>query len=179
MDEVWWSRLQNPSLSSWAVEHPLRLENKKLPKEDKDKKAISCYGLLCKSINKVWLRFVEVRPVSCITISYLQWVVRQLEIEKKKVLLLIWDNATWHKSKQVRSWIKEHNKEVKSKGGLRILKCFLPIKSPWLNPIEPRWVHAKRSIVEPTGILSSSDLISRVCSYFNNPILDLLKQDLL
>lgn len=59
MDEVWWSRLQNPSLSSWAVEHPLRLENKKLPKENKDKKAISCYGLLCKSINKVWLRFVE------------------------------------------------------------------------------------------------------------------------
>jgi transposase len=108
-----------------------------------------------------------------------KWVVGQLQAKKKKVLVLVWDNASWHKSKQVLSWIKEHNKKVKKLGGVRLLKCFLPIKSPWLNPIEPRWVHAKRSIVEPINVLSSNDLISRVCSYFNNPILDLLKQDLL
>lgn len=177
MDEVWWSRLKTPSLSSWEIEHPLRIEQKKIEKEDKDKKAISCYGLLCKSVNKVWLRFVEVRPVSSVTISYLERVVEKLQAKKKKVFLLIWDNASWHKSKEVCSWIKAHNKKVKKLGGVRILKCFLPIKSPWLNPIEPRWVHAKRSIVEPTKVLSSSDLISRVCSYFDNPVLALLKQD--
>jgi hypothetical protein len=29
--------------------------------------------------------------------------------------------------------------------------CRLPVKSPWLNPIEPRWLHGKRAIVEPQG----------------------------
>jgi transposase len=54
---------------------------------------------------------------------------------------LIWDNAPWHVvSEEVRSRIKEHNKKVK-KGetveGVRIISCFLPTKSPWLNAIEP------------------------------------------
>jgi hypothetical protein len=42
----------------------------------------------------------------------------------------------------------------------------LPIKSPWLNPIEPKWVHGKRSIVEPTRLLSANELADRVCAYF-------------
>jgi hypothetical protein len=25
------------------------------------------------------------------------------------------------------------------------------MKSPWLNPIEPKWVHGKRKVVEPDG----------------------------
>ena len=52
----------------------------------------------------------------------------------------------------VRAWIRAHNRQVKQQGhGVRILVCSLPVKSPWLNPIEPKWVHSKRAIVEPTG----------------------------
>jgi len=56
---------------------------------------------------------------------------------------------------------------VKAEGkGVRILPCFLPTKSPWLNPIEPKWVHGKRAVVEPDGLLSAQQLAERVCSHF-------------
>ena len=58
---------------------------------------------------------------------------------------------------KVRQWIKEHNKTVKSSSGVRILVCHLPVKSPWLNPIEPKWVHGKRAIVEPERVLSAAE----------------------
>jgi len=31
---------------------------------------------------------------------------------------------------------------AKDTGGVRIRVCHLPVKAPWLNPIEPKWVHA-------------------------------------
>jgi hypothetical protein len=40
----------------------------------------------------------------------------------------------------------------------------LPTKSPWLNPIEPKWVHGKRRIVEPDRTLSPDELEERVCA---------------
>jgi DDE superfamily endonuclease len=81
--------------------------------------------------------------------------------------LLIWDNASWHISKIVQTWIMEHNHQVKRTGkGVRILPFHLPTQSPWLNPIEPKWVHGKRAIVEPNGLLSAKQLAERICSHF-------------
>ena len=58
----------------------------------------------------------------------------------------------------MRAWIRAHNRQVKHQGqGVRILACYLPVKSPWLNPIEPMWVHSKRAIVEPTRLLSAHE----------------------
>ncbi len=56
----------------------------------------------------------------------------------KKALLLVWDNASWHVSKEVRAWVHAHNRQAKREGDVRILICQLPIKSPWLNRIEPK-----------------------------------------
>ena len=47
--------------------------------------------------------------------------------------------------------------------------CYLPIKAPWLNPIEPKWVHGKRRVVEPARLLSAQELIERVCDAFGCP----------
>ena len=61
----------------------------------------------------------------------------------------------------------EHNSQVKQEGkGVRILPFFLPTKSPWLNPIEPKWVHAKKAIVEPDALLSAQQLAERICAHF-------------
>ena len=79
----------------------------------------------------------------------------------------MWDNASWHLSRAVRSWISAHNRQVKREGkGVRIITCFLPTKSPWLNPIEPKWVHGKRAIVEPARLLTGQEVAERVCGYF-------------
>ena len=142
-----------------------------------------------------------------------------LEAAGKKVLLLIWDNASWHVSKEVRRWLGRHNREVKKSGGeagvtagcsgigpccfpgrmdasleglggrcdplkkcaipktrptgstslqpaVRIVSCLLPKQSPWLNAIEPKWMHGKRKVVEPEGLLDAYELAERVCRAF-------------
>ena len=65
------------------------------------------------------------------------------------------------------AWIREHNQQVKQTGkGVRILPLLLPTQSPWLNPIEPKWVHGKRNVVEHDGLLTAQQLAERVCAYF-------------
>lgn len=172
-DECWWSRVALPTLSSWSEEgEPLRLLQRSVLKDDPEPKAISCYGLYLPEIDETWLRFVDGRPVSSITTQFLEWNCQKLEEIGKKVLLLIWDNASWHVSKEVRRWIGKHNRELKksgSKAGVRIVSCLLPKQSPWLNAIEPKWVHGKRKVTEPDGLLGAYDLAERVCRVFDCP----------
>jgi len=126
--------------SSFSEEgKPLRLLQRSIPKDDPEPKAVSCYGLYLPEIDETWLRFVDGRPVSSITTQFLEWSLEKLEAAGKKVLLLIWDNASWHVSKEVRRWLGRHNREVKKSGlGVRIVSCLLPKQSPWLNAIEPK-----------------------------------------
>ncbi len=152
----------------------MRLVEQSVAKTDKDPKALACYGLLLhlreadgSCYEQTWLRFVDGRPVSEITTQFLDWCCERLEALGKAALLLVWDNASWHISKWVREWIREHNRRVKQEGrGVRILPCLLPKKAPWLNPIEPRWAHGKRRVAEPDGLLSAAELEGRVYDCF-------------
>jgi len=113
------------------------------------------------------LRFCEGRPVSATTEDFLGWVCRDLAAEGKKVLALVWDNAAWHVSRRVRRWIEAHNRRIRRvKAGCRIRVCGLPVKAPWLNPIEPKWVHGKRAIVEPGRKLSADEVRQRACDHY-------------
>lgn len=167
LDEVWWSRLAQPALHSWADSEPLRLMELTVDKSDPDPKALACYGLLRADTGQIWLRFAQGRPLSAITTQFLAWICERLHASSKKALLLVWDNASWHLSQAVREWIQRHNRQAKREGGVRILRCQLPTKSPWLNRIEPHWVHGKRAIVEPTRTLTANNLIGRVCDYYD------------
>lgn len=170
-DETWWSRLARPALHSWAEQgEPLRLVEQSVAKDDPDPKAISCYGLFVAEFEEVWLRFVDGRPVSAITTRFLSWCSEKLQTAGKRVWVLIWDNASWHISREVRAWIASRNREVKNSGeGVRIIVCLLPKKSPWLNAIEPKWIHGKRKVVEPDGLLTAHELAERVCAVFGCP----------
>jgi hypothetical protein len=119
------------------------------------------------SQEQAWLRFVDGRPVSAIAIQFLEWCCAKLQGMGIRVVALIWDNAGWHISRAVRAWIREHNHQVKRRGeGVRILVGLLPVKSPWLNPIEPKWMHGKRRVMEPIRTLSAQELADRVCAVF-------------
>lgn len=47
-----------------------------------------------------------------------------------------------------------------------IVACRLPSKRPWLNPIEPQWVHGKRAVSEAAWLLSGDALEARVYAYY-------------
>jgi transposase len=168
-DETWFSRFERPSLHSWAeAGRPTRLLEKKAAKDDPEPKALACYGMYLPGIGETWLRFVDGRPVSAITTQFLSWCCEKLQRRGKKALLLIWDNASWHKSHEVREWINAHNREVKASGqGVRIVAGLLPTKSPWLNAIEPQWIHGKRKVVQPEKLLGAYELADRVCGAFD------------
>ena len=176
-DETWWSRLARPAVHAWTADgQPLRLVEQSVPKADPGPKALSCYGLLRADSGRMMVRFVSGRPVSQVTEDYLAWVCERLKAEGKTALLLVWDNAAWHVSKRVRAWIRAYNRDAKRKGGVRIVACFLPIKSPWLNPIEPKWAHGKKAIVEPERLLAAHEVQTRVCDYYGCEHLEPLTQ---
>jgi hypothetical protein len=177
-DEVWWSRLACPTLHAWQdADHPLRLIEQTVARDDPDPKALACYGLLVRCwaepghrSEEMWLRFVDGRPVSAVTIAFLEWCAQQAHAQGKRAVLLVWDNASWHESQIVRTWLRAHNRQVKRSGqGVRLLACALPIKSPWLNPIEPKWLHGKKRVVEPARLLPADELAERVCAVFGCP----------
>ena len=106
--------------------------------------------------------------MSAITTQFLADCADRLMMRGKQVLVLIWDNASWHISTAVTGWIREHNRQVKQDGrGVRLLVCQLPVKAPWLNPIEPKWVHGKRAVAEPARLLSATELEQRICAHFH------------
>ncbi|MDQ6731497.1 MAG: transposase [Actinomycetota bacterium] len=175
-DEVWWSRIARPHLASWAEgDTPLRLVERTVARGDPDPKALACYGLLIRDWDaegrrneRLWLRFVDGRPISGMTTQFLGWCCARLAAQGKRALLLVWDNASWHVSKEVRRWITAHNRAVRQEAkGVRIVVCPLPSKSPWLNPIEPKWMHGKRRIVEPARLLTADEIAERVCACFD------------
>ena len=178
LDEAWWSRLAQPSLHTWSeADQPLKLHGKTVAKDDPDPKALSCYGVWFPLDERMLLRFVEGRPVSAVTTEFLSWVCQELKREGKTAWLLPWDNASWHISQHVREWIHTHNRKARLEGGVRIVACPLPTKSPWLNPIEPKWLHGKRAILEPERVLSAHEVKERVCSHFKCDPLDPLSHN--
>jgi len=47
---------------------------------------------------------------------------------------------------------------------VRLVVCQLPVQSPWLNPIEPKWVHGKRRVAEPNRLLTGRETAERACA---------------
>jgi len=182
LDEVWWSRVAQPNMHAWSeAKQPLRLVELQVSKDDPDPKALSCYGLLDASSGQMRLRFVDGRPVSQVTTDFLEWLCKPLAAQGQRTLVLIWDNASWHVSKQVKTWIRQHNQTAlqarrEGKHAMQVIPCWLPTKSPWLNRIEPHWVHGKRAIVEPARLLTAQEVERRVCDYFGCQVVDHLAQ---
>ena len=146
-------------------------------RDDPDPKALACYGLWLPARERMLLRFVDGRPISTVTCAFLAWTAAQLAAEGVRVLALVWDNASWHRSHKVRAWLKDHNRRIKTAGrGCRLLVCRLPSKSPRLNAIEPKWVHGKRAVVEPARQLTGTELKQRLCACYRSPLLQPLAQ---
>lgn len=95
----------------------------------------------------------------CNTEVVLAWVKEILIPNLEPGDVVIWDNATFHKSKQF--------VEAFEQGGIQLL--FLPPYSPDLNPIEQFWATLKawiRNLNQPTLHISQalSKVFGNICS---------------
>ena len=148
----------------------LRLVEKSRPPADSKPKAFAGDGVLLRATattpEQLWLRFATGQPVSALTCQFLSWGCDRLAALDKRALLLVWDNASWHTSQFVRPWLRAHNGHRKRTGrGVHIVTCRLPSKSPWLNPIEPKWLPGKRAAVEPARVPTAQEVTERVYAY--------------
>ena len=169
--------MAQPALHAWAAGERLRLGLHAADRTDREPKAPACYGLWLPGRERMLLRFVDGRPVSPVTCAFLARAAERLAAERVRVLALVRDNASWHISREVRDWARAHNREVRRTGqGCRLLICRLPSRSPWLNAIEPKWVHGKRAVVEPARKLTGIELKQRLCDHYRCQLLQPLAQ---
>lgn len=165
-DECWFSRFAQPAMHAWAAKgQELRLIQRQ-PEPKEPDKALACLGAVRQDSGERLLFFGDGQPDSDMIIRMLSRLLAVARREKQRVLVIRWDRASWHKSKKVRRWICQHNQAAKQNGDVRLLTCLLPVKSPWLNPMEAHWVHAKRKIAEPDGELAVHELKRRLCAHF-------------
>ena len=147
-----------------------------VPRADPDPGALSCDGLLRAGAGRVALRFVTGRPASQVAEDYLGWVCGRPATEGGTALRLAWGSAARHVSNRARARIAAHNREAKAGGGVRVAACFLPVKSPWLDPVEPERAHGKKAIAEPERLLAAAEVRTRVCDYYGCERLEPLAQ---
>jgi len=170
VDECWFSRFAQPRLHSWAASgQALRLVQRNPTKDDPEPRALACYGALRADTGQVVLHSASGQPNGHHTWFFVRGLLLIAQRERKRVLVVIWDNATWHKSKWLKARIRAYNQSAKRTGEPRLITLRLPTQSPWLNPIEPHWIHAKRAVCEPDGYLSSDILRARIHHYFDAP----------
>jgi transposase len=174
-DEVWWSRLAQPRMHAWTDGPPMKVQLLKEDDDDPDPDAICCYGLLRNDTGRIMVRFVEDRPVGDVTIQFLSWACEVVGREGKTVLIVVWDEASWHRADAVSGWVRGHNEHARQAGGVKLVICELPVASPWLNNIEPCWTHAKKAIMEPDRKLTAQEITTRVCEHFGFTLLPFLK----
>jgi transposase len=166
-DECWFSRFAHPHAHAWAeAGEELRLVERE-PKRGETDKALACFGAVRQDTDEVLLYFSDGQPNSLQMWLFIIGLLEVARAEGKRVVVMIWDNASWHKSADLREWIRAYNRAAKAADEPRLLTHRLPVKSPWLNPIEPRWVHAKRGVCQPEGDLTPSELRRRLSAHFD------------
>jgi transposase len=133
-------------LSTQTTFQKIWLPKNEFPKIDVSNKRMnrSVYGFL-NVLNGSQHAFKTEWQNSSITCEVLE---KLCQIYKGKDILLVWDNAPWHKSKEIRKWLSE------TKNKIRLLA--FPPYAPDLNPQEHVW-KTGRSMVTHNKFIENID----------------------
>jgi hypothetical protein len=80
------------------------------------------------------------------TWAHLEGVIAGYAQRGVRYLVVFWDHAPWHMAASVEMRVAAHNREARQKGGVHVLLFALPIRSPWLMPLEPVFGQTKRAV---------------------------------
>ena len=91
------------------------------------------YGAL-NLVTGEWQDRFSPKANSAATLTFLNHLLGQYPEQR---ILLIWDQATYHRSHQIQNWLRRHP---------RITALFLPKYAPELNPVEHIWRVVKQRV---------------------------------
>lgn len=94
------------------------------------------YVCVASSISASGKMFYQIRDSSFKGDGIIEYLKSLLATTKRKILL-IWDNATWHKSEEVKDFLQ-------TEAGKRLWVANTPPYSPEFNPDELVWANLKR-----------------------------------
>jgi len=96
------------------------------------------------------------------TIKRTQYIefLEQLIVDRDRPLILLVDHATFHKSKEVRNYVRT-NRE-------KLMVFFLPKRSPAYNPDEQVWNEVKNNSIGKQPIRNKDDLKIRLTEALNS-----------
>jgi transposase len=94
------------------------------------------YVCIASSINTSGKMFFQIREKSFKGDAIIEYLKNLLDTTTKKILL-IWDNASWHKSEEVKTFLNTEE-------GKRLWVANTPPYSPEFNPDELVWANLKR-----------------------------------
>lgn len=80
------------------------------------------------------------------TWAHLQGVIEDYRQRGIRYLVVFWDHGPWHTAAGLRQRVVEHNRKVKLEGGVRVLLRYLPVRAPWLMPLESVFGQTKRAV---------------------------------
>ena len=97
------------------------------------------------------------------TWEHLKGTIRRYAAQGVRFLVLFWDNAPWHLAQRLRAMLARYNRHAKRHGRLRVLLVALPIKAPWLMPLEAVFGQTKRAVgpVERESIPALQNAVER------------------
>jgi hypothetical protein len=93
-------------MHAWTGAPPVKVQLLTADGHDPDPDAMCCCGMSRHDTGRVMLRFVEDRPLGGVTIQFLAWVGEGIAGEGNKVLMVVWDEASWHRSGAVSGWVR-------------------------------------------------------------------------
>jgi len=118
----------------------------------------SIYGFL-NITNGVQHAFKKERQNSVITVKVLEALCKEY---KGKKIVLYWDNAPWHRSKEVKAWL--------SKAGCKIRLELFPPYAPELNPQEHVWKEGRSKTTHNQFIENIDQATDKFVDYLNNTV---------
>ena len=166
-DESWFSPLRIPRLRTFSPQgDPHRIPARRHFKKG-DPRSLVVYGALRAKDRSVEVWCSDGYPNSTRTRAFLSWLLRMATRAGKRWLVVIWDNAPFHTSKILKNWMRRYNRWAAKHGRTRIVPYRLPVASPWLNPIEPHWLHCKRAVYSVDHIPTIKEIRHAVDDYFD------------
>jgi transposase len=83
------------------------------------------------------------------TWAFLHTLAAHYAAQGKRALVVLWDHAPWHVAAALRARVARYNRAAKRLEALRFLLVTLPLKAPWLMPLEAVFGQTKRAVGLP------------------------------
>lgn len=166
LDQSWFSRWPY-RYRAWASRHafPRVAQRWSEPVE-----TTALYAALEEESQEAMVHWAEGQPNSAETMRFLEMMMARHQILGRGFVVLFWDRAPWHTSRETRRWVRAYNRRARREGLTRLLVCDLPTRSPWLMPLEAVFGWVKHHVLGPRVFETLEALRSAVEAAFRDRI---------